>query len=298
MSRSGARPVAREHLNASRRKVRASYVGAAVAVALSVTALVASSAGQASGVPPGRPAVHAVQARRTLWRPAPHTTWQWQLTTPVNRSVSAQMFDIDLFDNSSAVVSALHRQGRHVICYLDAGTFENFRPDAHSFPKSVLGKPNGWPGERWLDIRQLSILGPIMRARFELCARKGFDGVEADNVDGYENGTGFPLTAADQLKYNEWLARTAHGLHLSIALKNDVDQTSQLEPYFDYALDEQCFQYTECQKLRPFVVHHKAVFEVEYQLPTSQFCTQANHDGFMSMRKDLDLNVKRQACWR
>ncbi len=270
---------------------------ASLVAALGVTALIASQVVDARNTEPTRRPAHAVAAQGRIWVPAPHTTWQWQLTTPVDRSVTAQMFDIDLFDNSSGVVAVLHRTGRHVICYLDAGTYENFRPDAHLFPKSVLGKTNGWPGERWLDIRRLSILEPIMRARFALCARKGFDGVEADNVDGYENPTGFPLTGADQLTYNEWLARTAHAFHLSIALKNDVDQTRQLEPHFDYALDEQCFQYTECQRLRPFVIHHKAVFEVEYQLPTSRFCAQAKRNGFMSMRKDLNLDAKRQACW-
>jgi hypothetical protein len=276
----------------SRRRLWASVAAAVCAVALAASAEV-----DARGGSPTRVLASGVVTRRTIWVPAPYTTWQWQLTTPVDTSVAARMFDIDLFDNSAAVVAALHRSGRHVICYLDAGTYEKFRPDAHLFPKSVLGKPNGWPGERWLDIRRLSILEPIMRARIALCAHKGFDGVEADNVDGYENQTGFPLTGAEQLGYNEWLARTSHLFHLSIALKNDVDQARQLEPYFDYALDEQCFQYSECQKLRPFVAHHKAVFEVEYQLPPSSFCAQANRDGFMSMRKDLNLDAKRQACW-
>jgi hypothetical protein len=237
-------------------------------------------------------------AARKIWIPAPYTTWQWQLTGRLDQSVAATMYDIDLFDNSASVVASLHRQGRRVICYLDAGTYENFRPDAGSFPKSVLGKPNGWPGERWLDIRQLQVLEPIMRKRIELCRAKGFNGVEADNVDGYTNDTGFPLTAAEQLTYNEWLARTAHGLGLSIALKNDLGQVPQLEPLFDYALDEQCFEFNECSQLRPFVTHRKAVFEVEYNLPTSRFCTRANADGFMAMRKPLLLSAGRQVCWR
>ena len=232
-----------------------------------------------------------------IWSPTPHTTWQWQLTTPVRLSVTAQMFDIDLFDNPASVVAALHRRGRHAICYLDAGTYENYRPDAGHFPAFVLGKPNGWPGERWLDIRRLSTLGPIMRARFSLCRRKGFDGVEADNVDAYANDSGFPLTAADQPTYNRWLARTAHSYGLSIALKNDLDQVPALERYFDFALDEQCFEYSECDKLQPFVAAHKAVFEVEYNLSPGEFCSRANALGFMSMRKQMDLGVSRQVCW-
>jgi hypothetical protein len=232
-----------------------------------------------------------------IWTPAPHTTWQWQLTTPVRLSVPAQMFDIDLFDNSASVVAALHRRRRHAICYLDAGTYESYRPDARRFPPSLLGMSNGWPGERWLDIRRLSLLEPIMRARFSLCRRKGFDGVETDNVDAYANDSGFPLTAADQLTYNRWLARTAHSFGLSIALKNDLDQVRALEPYFNFALDEQCFEYSECDKLRPFVDAHKAVFEVEYNLSPGAFCARANALGFMSMRKTLGLGVSLQVCW-
>ena len=243
-------------------------------------------------------AVLSAPASGRIWAPAPHTTWQWQLTTPVRQSVPAQMFDIDLFDNPASVIAALHHRGRHVICYLDAGTYENYRPDAYRFPRSALGKPNGWPGERWLDIRRLSALEPIMRARLSLCRHKGFDGVEADNVDAYANDTGFPITAADQLTYNRWLARTAHSLSLSIALKNDLDQVPALVRYFDYALDEQCFEYSECAKLQPFVRAHKAVFEVEYNRSPASFCAQANALGFMSMRKTLDLDASREVCWQ
>ena len=235
--------------------------------------------------------------KHRIWVPRPHTTWQWQLTTPVDLSVSAKMFDIDLFDNSASVVRALHDRGRKVVCYLDAGTYENFRPDRGAFPRSLLGKPNGWPGERWLDVRQLGALEPIMRARLRLCANKGFDGIEADNVDGYANDTGFPITFAQQLAYNRWLARTAHGLGLSIALKNDLGQVRQLEPDFDFALDEQCFQYSECSALRPFSRAGKAVFEVEYNLPPSRFCARANALGMMAMRKTLDLGRARTPCW-
>ena len=132
------------------------------------------------------------------------------------------------------------------MCYIDFGTWENWRPDQASFPSSVLGSSNGWPGEKWLDIRQISTLAPIMTARMQMCVQKGFDALEPDNIDGYSNSTGFPLTAADQLAYNEWIANTAHSLGLSVGLKNDVDQTAQLEPFFDWALDEQCNQYSEC----------------------------------------------------
>lgn len=206
------------------------------------------------------------------------------------------MYDIDMFDNSAQIVSALHAQGRIVICYIDAGTWENWRPDANKFPKWVLGKNNGWPGERWLDIRQLQVLGPIMQARMDLCKSKGFDGVEFDNVDGYTNNTGFPLTASDQLTFDTWLANQAHTRSLSVALKNEPGQAQDLLPYFDWELDEQCFQYNECGKFLPFINAGKAVMEVEYKLNPSQFCAKANAMNFNSMKKHLGLGPYRVAC--
>jgi hypothetical protein len=231
------------------------------------------------------------------WVPAPHTTWQWQLTGPVDTSVDAQMYDVDLFDVSADVVSALHQQGRSVVCYMSAGTYEAWRPDAHDFPAAVLGASLGqWSGERWLDIRQLDALGPIMQRRLDLCQAKGFDGVELDNVDGYTNASGFPLNASDQLVYNAWLADQAHARGLSVGLKNDLEQIPELLVSFDWALDEQCFEYDECDQLQPFVQAGKAVFEVEYNLSPASFCRRATAMQFNAIRKNLALDVARTAC--
>jgi hypothetical protein len=201
-----------------------------------------------------------------------------------------------MFDNPASVVAQLHAAGRHVVCYIDAGTWENWRPDAGKYPKSLLGKSNGWPGERWLDIRQLAVLGPIMEARLNLCATKGFDSVEFDNVDGYSNDTGFSLTAPDQFTFNTWLANQAHARRLSAALKNDLDQVTELVPYFEWALDEQCFQFNECGRLTPFIAAGKAVMEVEYQVPIAKFCPRANQLNFNAMKKKLSLDAWRVSC--
>ena len=215
----------------------------------------------------------------------------------VDQSFQVNMYDIDLFDNSADAVKLLHAAGRIVICYIDAGSWENWRSDAQKFPAVVKGKPlQDWPGEQWLDVRQMSVLGPILQARLDLCKSKGFDGVEFDNVDGYSNDTGFPLSANDQLHFNIWLANQAHSRGLSVALKNDLDQIPTLLPHFDWALNEQCFQYQECEKLLPFISARKAVMNVEYHLETSQFCPQANKMNFNSLKKHLGLDAYRVAC--
>jgi hypothetical protein len=159
-----------------------------------------------------------------------------------------------------------------------------------------LGKSNGWPGEKWLDIRALATLGPIMQGRLDICRRKGFDAVEFDNIDGYQNGTGFPLSGRDQLRYNVFLANEAHARGLSAFLKNDIDQVKALLPYFEAELNEQCFQYAECGKIVPFVTAGKPVFNVEYKLDVAQFCAKANAKGFNSLKKRLALDAWRVPC--
>lgn len=232
------------------------------------------------------------------WTPSLTTSFDWQLNTPVNQTINVDMYDIDLFDNAASVVTSLHAKGRKVVCYLDAGTWENYRPDSSAFPASVKGASFEPPyqTEKWLDIRNLTVLGPIMSARFDLCKSKGFDAVEADNVNGFVNPSGFPLTAQDQLTYNTWLAQQAHTRGLSIALKNDGEQAAQLVSVFDWELAEQCFQYKECTPYQAFIKAGKPVYDVEYSLATSKFCAQANVLQFYALKKKPSLNAYREAC--
>jgi endo-alpha-1,4-polygalactosaminidase (GH114 family) len=238
------------------------------------------------------------------WHPSAGTSWQWQLTDqPIDRSFDVDMYDIDMFDNKASTVSALHAEGRKVICYISVGSWEDWRPDADQFPESVLGKNyDGWPGEKWLVIRQIDTLAPIMRTRLDLCKAKGFDGVEPDNMDGYTNNTGFPLSYQDQLNYNIWLAGEAHARALSIGLKNDDEQVEDLLPYFDWALTEDCFADDWCEAMEPFIDAGKAVFAAEYtdQMTVTQFrsqvCPRAEAVGFSAILKDRDLDAWRRGC--
>ncbi|MER7187482.1 endo alpha-1,4 polygalactosaminidase [Streptomyces hyaluromycini] len=238
----------------------------------------------------------ATDSAGAVWKPKPGLAWQWQLDGEVEPTVDVPVYDIDGFENSKADVAALHRAGRKVICYVNVGAWENFRPDKDGFPRSVLGKNNGWAGERWLDIRRLSVLRPIMERRFDMCRDKGFDAVEPDLVEGYGNDTGFRLTAADQLRYNRMIADIAHERGLSVGLKNDLPQIPQLLADFDFAVDEECAQYDECTLLTPFIKAGKAVFHVEYKEPTSAFCAESRRLGLSSMQKKLELGVWRKPC--
>jgi hypothetical protein len=235
-------------------------------------------------------------ADRAIRRPPAHASWQWQLTGRIDLSVRARVFDVDGFDVTAATVARLHRLHRYVVCYVDVGTWEDWRPDSGRFPQSLLGSSNGWPGERWLDVRRLDVLGPIMRDRIRMCRSKGFDAVEPDNVDGYSNDSGFPLSGADQLTFNRWVAHTAHALHLAVALKNDLEQAGALASSFDFALLEQCVQYQECSAAAPFLRAHKAVFDAEYSVAPSAFCPVARRLGLNAQAKRTGLDSWRAPC--
>lgn len=225
-----------------------------------------------------------------IWQPSPGTTWQLQLQGEINIAYDVQMYDIDLFDSPQEVIDQLHEENRIVICYFSAGSWENWREDADQFPDEILGKPlEGWPDEKWLDIRQLDQLRPIIESRLDLAIEKNCDGVDPDNVDGYLNDTGFPLTYGNQILYNRWIAEAAHQRGLSVGLKNDPDQIEDLVEDFDWALNEQCFEFDECDRLLPFIEAGKAVFGVEYEGDPADYCPQANEMGFSWLTKTLDL---------
>jgi hypothetical protein len=288
----------------------AAIVGLAAMLAL-------TTMGPAQAAPPAPLACDTAQG--ACWHPALNARWQYQLqgvaayasTGGINleissvpytggAAVSPSVFDFDLFVDqaitgnnttlNTAGVNAAHAAGKSAICYVSAGSWENWRADADQFPASVLGNKNGWPGEKWLDIRQTGVLLPIMEARVQKCQQAGFDGVEWDNVDGYTNRTGFPLTYADQLNYDASLANLAHQYGLTVALKNDVEQLIDLAPYFDYAVNEQCEQYNECGGYTTYFTNAgKTVFQVEYKLHLGKFCPQANSANRNAILKDFDL---------
>ena len=236
-----------------------------------------------------------------LWRPPVGTTWQWQLAgLPIDTSVNVDAYDVDLFTTTDQELAALKAEGRSVICYFSAGSWEGFRPDAAEFPAAVRGRPMEAPfqDELWLDIRSAEV-GVLMQRRLDLAASRGCDAVEPDNVDGYTNDTGFDLTAADQLDYNRFIASEAHKRGLSVGLKNEIDQLAELEPYFDWALNEECFTYDECARYQDnFLAANKAVFHAEYVGPgrLADVCAVTDPLGLSTVIKKIELDAFRLPC--
>ena len=228
------------------------------------------------------------------------TTWQWQLQGKMNKDIAVDLYDIDLFDNSYETIASLKNQGKTVICYYSAGSYENWRPDADEFPENCLGKPlEGWEGEKWIDFTCSEILD-IMSDRLDLASSKGCDGVEPDNVDGYTQKSGFSLSYNDQITYNKWTASEAHNRGLSVALKNDVEQIPDLVDHYDFAINEECHTYNECGTYKPFTSANKAVFNTEYEISSQNefddLCAASAKFQLSSIAKTWDLNSPLCSC--
>jgi len=237
-------------------------------------------------------------------RPSLSVTWQWQINGPVNTAYDVDLYDVDLFDVSDSVIATLHQAGRTVLCYFSAGSGENWRADFNRIPAGALGKPlDGWPGERWLDIRAPEVFA-LMQERLDRAVARGCDGVEPDNMDASENDSGFDLTAADQLAFNRNLANEAHRRDLTVALRNAGTRASDLVDYFDLELNEECHAFDECDVLSVFPARTKPVLNVEYvpdaaaaQTLATTVCPRAATEGFRTLILPLDLDDRfRLAC--
>ena len=206
----------------------------------------------------------------SCWKPAIGMEWQLQLgcdtdKTCTNLEVQVPFYVIDGVGNPASTVAAIHKRGEHAYCYVDIGSWEETRSDASKFPESALGERYiGWPHERWLDIRQMDILAPIMIARMQVCVQKGFDGVQFDNVQDWDNPTGFPITQGESAYYTAWMANQAHAMGLSAAWENAPTNVAVLEPYMEALIFESCSRHQFCGQSAPMVNAGKWAGGVEY----------------------------------
>lgn len=196
-----------------------------------------------------------------FWKPTAGVTWQIQISGTVDTSIAADVYDVDLFDTPASTITALHTAGRKVICYFSAGSYEDWRPDQSSFQASDKGSAmQGWQGEWWLNTNSANVRS-IMTKRIEMAASKGCDGVDPDNVDGYANANGLGIQEADAVDYLNFLASNAHSSGMAIGLKNAGGLIKSVLPIMQFAVNEQCEQFNECDVSQPFIAAGKPVLQ-------------------------------------
>jgi hypothetical protein len=120
------------------------------------------------------------------------------------------------------------------------------------------------------------------------CKNKGFDAVEPDETEVWSNNSGFPITKAQNNLYNMKIAELAHSMGLSVGLKGNTTEAPDLWTYFDWSLNEQCWEYNECNYLKTsFIDHGKAVLNIEYNVNPN--CATSNTWHMNSAKRDLNL---------
>jgi hypothetical protein len=277
--------------------------------------LPASMASATPSTDGGSTATATAKPGAATWKPLkPGTSWQWQIDgNKINETIldgvdnAQKMYDVDMENTDADTIARLKAKGIYVVCYMETGGWEQYREDAAQFPESVKGNPvEGFSKERWLDIRQLDILLPLMKARFDRARAKGCDGIEPDLDDAYtrkQSETGFPLTKAHQLAYNAALIGAAHDRDMSMGLKNGPDFAEEMADIADWALNEECNYFEECDGYLKFIAQGKAVFNVEYSVPNGStlgsFCpydNRSNFDGLLKKSSETLGALPRAAC--
>jgi len=258
--------------------------------------------------------------------------WDWQIgrTFPLKRTGlrAVDIYDIDGFLTTRGQIHRIRTSWPastlphpRTVCYLDLA-WEDYRPDASPaprglFPPAALGKVYfGFPQERWVDFRQLDALKPMLTERISMCARKGFDAVELDDIDSFSpaSTTGFYLTPGDAQNYLAFAFSLIHSHGMTALWKNSPRLARWGARYADGAVVEECFVYHECGSWHVFSADKtkaqptgKWVGEAEYgadhfvcdpgkRCPDGHsfaaFCRHvySGPDGFAAVKFDVNLD--------
>jgi hypothetical protein len=239
--------------------------------------------------------LHSYLPAQADWQPKAQQRFDLQLTAPFNLVRPADIMALELFGISRESLQQLRARRVATVCHLTAGLWQNWRPDAGSFPKAAFGQsPSGWPGERLLDIRDPA-LRPILEQRLDLCRERGFDGVLFAGVDGFTQASGFDLKPEQQLIFNRWLATAAHARGLVAGIVNDLEQTAELATAFDFLVADGCVADNDCAGVRPFLAAGKPVYLIAYtNVPRRMdaYCALAARVGAPLIFKTQSLNGK------
>lgn len=227
-------------------------------------------------------------------------SWDWQLSEPIRPPQGIEIFDTDPDSVTRAEIMALNNAGVYTICYVSVGTMETYRSDVNLFPQAAIGKRYAdWPDEFFLDIREPNLIPSIMARRFLECALKGFQAVEPDNMDVYQNDSGFDITREDTLAYLRMLVRAAHDVNLEIGQKNVPELTAELVGVMDFIITEDCFVDGWCEEVRAYARAGKPVLAAEYTdtgVNWPAACAFGRANSYSMILKDRDLTAALETC--
>ena len=150
----------------------------------------------------------------------------------------------------------------------------------------------GWPDEVLYDAstpEQRSQVAELVSRDLDLCAEKGFQGVDLDNLDSWTRSRGL-LDVDDAEALANLLVSAAHDRDLAVGQKNAAEHTGRFRGAFDFAVVEECAQYDECDAYTD--AYGDLVYAVEYtdaqDVPFEDACaTYHGRPGFVLRDRDL-----------
>ncbi|HEY2794263.1 MAG TPA: endo alpha-1,4 polygalactosaminidase [Micromonosporaceae bacterium] len=229
------------------------------------------------------------QTARPHWTAGYGQRWQIQLGGSIDESMNVTYYDLDPVTTTQETVHAIASSKHRMICHLNIDAIDVVTPDAAMLPAKVKGKAAG-DRLQWLNIREWSAVGPVVRNALDLCKTKGFQGVDADMADGYAYDTGFDLTAADQIAYDRNVVSMAQGMGLAIAVRTTPALVAALEPDTDFAVIAGCAEAGTCTEYRAYAQHNKPVLDVETAAAPTAFCPSTVYLRFAVVGKPDGLS--------
>lgn len=272
------------------------------------------------------------------YTPVQYDTFQWILNGTAQQQSDASLAPYSLIDfdfregedeslsrtagyNVSAInarqakIASWQAQGKHVIAYVPAGDWENYRRDWATLNDNghLGGSIGGWPDEKWVNITgtHLTPVLAAIQARVDEVAADGFDGVEFDMIEAAESyeyegigETGFAVTHAEQATFNRAIFQMVHSAGMFVVMKGYASRVGDFVDDTDMVLMEEPFQdqYREAQcvdGLAPYVSAGKLAVVVHYAngtTPNSTLCATAGSRGWQLIFKNMSLNPPIGVC--
>jgi hypothetical protein len=261
-------------------------VGATVAVAAVGIGVGTADAGT-------QPRASSIGAAAT-WAPPPaNAPFDYQIGAPYTPPAGVTVVSRD---HDAAPAAGLYN-----ICYVNAFQAQT---DAASWwktnhPDLLLhdAKGNLVIDKDWNEIlldystaAKRSGLTAVVGAWIDQCASKGFKGLEPDNLDSYTRSKGL-LTESQAVAYAQSLAAYAHGKGLAVGQKNDAElgTANARQAGFDFAVAEECADYSECQDYTATYGNHVIVIEYR-QSGFGKACNQYGSTLSIVLR-DVDVTA-------
>ncbi len=207
-------------------------------------------------------------------------------------------------------------EGAYSICYINAYQTQPAddtvdRPDeVGAWPATVVLRdlpddPN-WPGEFLIDLSTAAkrdLAAEHVAAMLDVCARKGFEAVEFDNLDSWTRFDGLgiaePFDRSDAVAYAVLLVSAAHHRGLAAGRKNtpELDRTTSIDLIgFDFAIAEECGAYDECSAYTD--VFGDRVLDIEYTQAGFEAACSSIGDRTSVILRDRDLHAPQSADYR